>query len=137
MKRVNKKPGVLPRLLDIGIILLTCIITIEIMFIADDTFGISSNGKGAVVFLQYIQQQDYEKCLHYYYANEAAGIKPDADLQECYAVAQYYEAAYQHQIYVQQGRAAQAQQAMERMEDAASGMGELALVRDRIDRILQ
>ena len=107
------------------------------MFIADYTFDLSNNGKRAIVFLQYIQQQEYEKCLNYYYANEALGVKPDEDLQECYAVAQYYEAAYQYRVYVDQGKDTQADKAHERMEEAASGMGELAPVRDRIDRILQ
>ena len=46
------------------------------MFIADYTFDLSNNGKRAIVFLQYIQQQEYEKCLNYYYTNEALGVKP-------------------------------------------------------------
>ena len=35
------------------------------MFIADYTFDLSNNSKRAIVFLQYIQQQEYEKCLNY------------------------------------------------------------------------
>ncbi|CDF46784.1 unknown [Roseburia sp. CAG:100] len=52
-------------------------------------------------------------------------------------MAQYYEAAYQYRVYVDQGKDTQADKAHERMEEAASRMGELAPVRDRIDRILQ
>lgn len=137
MKIRKKQSGILSKALNLCIVLLTCIITIEIMFVADYTFDLSNNGKRAIVFLKYIQQQEYEKCLNYYYANEALGVKPDEDLQECYAVAQYYEAAYQYRVYVEQGKNTQADEARKRMEDAASRMGELAPVRDRIDRILR
>ena len=82
MKIRNKQSGTLSKILNICIVLLTCIITIEAMFIADYTFDLSNNSKRAIVFLQYIQQQEYEKCLNYYYTNEALGVKPDEDLQE-------------------------------------------------------
>ena len=63
MKIRNKQSGTLSKILNICIVLLACIITIEAMFIADYTFDLSNNGKRAIVFLQYIQQQEYEKCL--------------------------------------------------------------------------
>ena len=45
MKIRNKQSGTLSKILNICIVLLTCIITIEAMFIADYTFDLSNNGK--------------------------------------------------------------------------------------------
>ena len=83
------------------------------------------------------QDQEYQKCVEYYYENEANGVEPDEELKECYGVAKYYEAAWQRMRYLASGEQVLAKEAEAGMEAAAEEMGELQPVREQIDEILK
>ena len=60
-------------------------------------------------------------------------MKVDAQLQECYAVADYYEAASMYYMYLQNGDTEKGQKAQADMKTAQSGMGELEYCAAEID----
>ena len=134
MKESMRKPVLF--FMDLMVVFLAVILTIELIAIAGFTFSFMETGHKTSAFLRRIQDQEYQKCVEYYYENEANGVEPDDDLKECYGVAKYYEAAWQRMRYLTSGEQALAKEAEAGMEAAAEEMGALLPVRERIDEIL-
>ena len=135
MKESMRKPVLF--FMDLMVVFLAVILTIELIAIAGFTFSFMETGHKTSAFLRRIQDQEYQKCVEYYYENEANGVEPDDDLKECYGVAKYYEAAWQRMRYLASGEQVLAKEAEAGMEAAAEEMGELQPVRERIDGILK
>ena len=135
MRESMRKPVLF--FMDLMIILLTVILTIELIAITGFTFPFIETGHRTSAFLRRIQDQEYEKCVEYYYENEANGVEPDDELKECYGGAKYYEAAWQRMRDLASGDQVLAKEAEAGMEAAAEEMGELQPVRERIDEILK
>ncbi len=125
------------KLLSLVIVILTVLMSIELIAIADNAIGFLPDGTRTVTFLTYISREEYADCVERYYKNEALGVKPDEEMLECYGVARYYEAAIQRQVSLRKGDREQAKVAEEQMEQAYGQMGELAPVRDRIDEVIE
>lgn len=134
MKETFRKPVLF--FMDLMVVFLTVILTIELIAIAGVTFPFMETGHRTSAFLRRIKDQEYQKCVEYYYENEADGVEPDDDLKECYDVAKYYEAAWQRMQYLASGEQVLAEEAEAGMEAAAEEMGELQPVREQIDEIL-
>ena len=98
MKESMRKPVLF--FMDLMVVFLAVILTIELIAIAGFTFPFMETGHRTSAFLRRIQGQEYQKCVEYYYENEANGVEPDDDLKECYGVAKYYEAAWQRMRYL-------------------------------------
>ena len=122
------------KLLSLVIVILTVLMSIELIAIADNAIGFLPEGTRTVTFLTYISREEYAYCVERYYKNEALGVEPDEEMLECYGVARYYEAALQR---LRKGDREQVQTAEEQMEQAYGQMGELAPVRDRIDEVIE
>lgn len=135
MKESMRKPVLF--FMDLMVVFLAVILTIELIAIAGFTFSFMETGHKTSAFLRRIQDQEYQKCVEYYYENEANGVEPDDDLKECYGVAKYYEAAWQRMRYLTSGEQELAKEAEAGMEAAAEEMGELQPVREQIDEILK
>ena len=135
MKESMRKPVLF--FMDLMVVFLAVILTIELIAIAGFTFSFMETGHKTSAFLRRIQDQEYQKCVEYYYENEANGVEPDDDMKECYGVAKYYEAAWQRMRYLTSGEQELAKEAEAGMEAAAKEMGELQPVRERIDEILK
>ena len=135
MREKVRKPVLI--IMDLMIIFLTMILTIEWIAIAGFVFPFMEAGHRTSAFLRRIRDHEYQKCVEYYYENEADGIEPDDDLKECYGVAKYYEAAWQQKRYLAAGDLALAEAAEAKMEIAAEEMGELRPVCERIDQIVR
>ena len=84
-------------------------------------------------FLYAIQDGRYSELPEKKRRNEMEHVKTDAQLQECYAVADYYEAAFQYHMYLQNGDTEKYQKAADYMKTAQSGMGELEYCAEEID----
>ena len=121
--------------MDLMVVFLTVILTIELIAIAGFIFPFMETGHRTSAFLRRIKDQEYQKCVEYYYENEANGVEPDDDLRECYGVAKYYEAAWQKMRYLTSGEQELAKEAEAGMEAVAEEMGALQPVRERIDEI--
>ena len=133
----GKGTGRMKKLLSLVIVILTVLMSIELIAIADNAIGFLPDGTRTVTFLTYISREEYAYCVERYYKNEALGVEPDEEMLECYGVARYYEAALQRQVSLRKGDREQAKAAEEQMEQAYGQMGELALVRDRIDEVIE
>ena len=133
MKESMRKPVLF--FMDLMVVFLAVILTIELIAIAGFTFSFMETGHKTSAFLRRIQDQEYQKCVEYYYENEANGVEPDEELKECYGVAKYYEAAWQRMRYLASGEQELAKEAEAGMEAAAEEMGELQPVREQIDEI--
>ena len=88
-------------------------------------------------FFYGIQGERYESIVGYMYKNEACGVKPSGDMEECYAVARYYEAASYYKAYEQAGDSSQAAQKRAIMKEEETRMGELSYVKNKIDAALK
>ena len=66
-------------------------------------------------------------------AKEMEHVKADAQMLECYAVADYYEAASLYYAYENIGNAAKAAIAKADMEEAEGRMGDLSYCAEEID----
>lgn len=98
MKESMRKPVLF--FMDLMVVFLAVILTIELIAIAGFTFPFMETGHRTSAFLRRMKDQEYQKCVEYYYENEANGVEPDDDLKECYGVAKYYEAAWQRMRYL-------------------------------------
>lgn len=134
MKERMRKPVLF--FMDLMVVFLTVILTIELIAIAGFTFPFMETGHRTSAFLRRIQDQEYQKCVEYYYENEADGVEPDDDLKECYGVAKYYEAAWHRMRYLAAGEQELAKAAAAKMRAAEEEMGELQPVHQRIDSML-
>ena len=84
-------------------------------------------------FLYTIQDGRYSELPDKKRRNEMEHVKADVQLQECYAVADYYEAASMYYMYLQNGDTEKGQKAQADMKTAQSGMGELEYCAAEID----
>ena len=84
-------------------------------------------------FLYAIQDGRYSELPEKKRKNEMEHVKTDAQLQECYAVADYYEAASMYYMYLQNGDTDKSKKAEADMKTAQSGMGELEYCAAKID----
>ena len=88
-------------------------------------------------FLSCIRIEDYSSMVEYLYKNEVNDVKTTAGMEECYAVARYYEAASMYKAYKAVGRNAEAEEKKQMMEGQITEMGELAYVAEDIVAYLE
>lgn len=79
-----------------------------------------------------LEEEDFGSLVEMYYANEAAGVKADEGMKECYGVARYFEAASYHKLYVQAQDVAKAEHYRTQMEEAKTQMGALSFLDQKI-----
>lgn len=85
------------------------------------------------MFLYSIQDGRYSELAEKMNRNKIEHVKADAQLLECYAVADYYEAASMYYAYEKMEDAQKAASAKDDMEDAQSRMGDLSYCAAEID----
>lgn len=83
-----------------------------------------------------LRDGNYARLAEMTWENRMHGRDDDADSQEYYAVADYYEAAVQYGICREEGDADGAERWLEKMKDAEGRMGVFASEREKIDEIL-
>lgn len=82
-----------------------------------------------------ISSRDYARLLSQTYDNEAYQAESDEMMEQCYAVAAYYEAAMKQKAYEAAGDREKADQYAEIMEEKRSQMGIYEDEADRIDQL--
>lgn len=87
-------------------------------------------------FLYCIQREDYYEMVEYMYRNEANDERVTKGMEECYAVARYYEAASMYKAYKAVGKNAEAKEQEAIMEEQIAMMGELSYVAEDIEKQL-
>ena len=71
-----------------------------------------------------------------YHRNIVSDIKSTETMEECYAIARYYEAALDYKLAVQENDPDFQKECRVRMNAAADDMGELSYARDEINLLL-
>lgn len=94
-------------------------------------------GVGENSLLWQLESGDYPSMVEMMYLNEACGVKATETMKECYAVAEYFEAASYQRAYERDGQEEKAACYEKKMEDCRARMGTLAFTADDIGRILE
>lgn len=94
-------------------------------------------GWNSARFLDNIKNEDFNYCVEGYYKNQMNGYKANRELEECYGVAQYFEASYWYRVYDVTGQTKKAEEAVKKRKTARAAMGSLSVVADHIDEILE
>lgn len=84
-----------------------------------------------------LQSGQYSDLTEYYHHNQAVDAKSTKTMEECYAIARYYEAAIDYKLAIQENNMELQKEAEEKMELASKEMGELSYAGDEIDALLE
>ena len=119
----------------IGILafLLTLIILLTAFSVSDELKTYTADEDSLIFSLQYSQ---YDDLLRNYHRNEALNVKTTKTMEECYAIARYYEAALDYQLALRAENPAQQEEAKERMTQSAGEMGDFSYIKEEIDELL-
>lgn len=113
---------------------------ILIMVIGMTVFSVSDDFKPYTAsedsMIYSLQENRYSDLVRYYHKNTALDVKPTKTMEECYAVARYYEAAIDCQLAVQEKDSALKKKAEEIMTEAAKEMGDFSYAKGEIDELL-
>ena len=83
-----------------------------------------------------LQDGRYGDLVSDYHRNMAAEAKSTETMEECYAIARYYEAAIDYKLAVQEKDTELQQTLKEKMETAANEMGALSYAKKEINELL-
>ena len=75
----------------------------------------------------------YVDNIKYMYENKINNVKENAELTQCYAVAEYFEAASLYKAYASNGNTDKAQKYLDVMAKAYSEMGDVSYLAEDID----
>lgn len=78
----------------------------------------------------------YSDLLRYYHQNQALNTESTSGMEECYAVARYFEAALDYKLALQEKDSALEKDAKEVMDAEAKKMGDLSYAKGEIDMFL-
>lgn len=84
-----------------------------------------------------LEDQRYNELIYDYHRNLVSDTDSTETMEECYAIARYYEAAIDYKIAVQENDIELLKTAQEVMSLAESQMGELSYAKDEIDDLLE
>ncbi len=84
-----------------------------------------------------LQDGRYNDLIRNYHHNIAIGADTTETMEECYAIARYYEAAIDYKLAIQENDQELLETATERMKTAASEMGALSYAKEEIDEQLK
>ncbi len=83
-----------------------------------------------------LQDGRYGELVEDYHRNMVANAKTTETMEECYAIARYYEAAIDYKLAVQEEDVELQKIAKEKMETASSEMGALSYAENEINELL-
>ena len=87
-------------------------------------------------FLYALEDGRYGDLVEDYHRNLVSDVKPSETMEECYAIAKYYEAAIDYKLAIQENDSQLQQTAADKMKTAAAEMGALSYAKNEIDNIL-
>lgn len=82
-----------------------------------------------------LQDSRYSDLVRYYHQNTALEVKPTKTMEECYAVARYYEAAIDCKLAIQEKDSALQKKSEKIMTKAAEEMGDFSYAKGEIDEL--
>ena len=112
------------------IILFTCMGIFETI----DGMRIYTVSEDSLLFA--LEDGRYGDLVTHYHNNQAAESKTTQTMEECYAIARYYESALDYKLALQEQDETLQNELQLKMNDAADGMGELSYAKEEIDALL-
>ena len=132
MNKMKQKKKFFHRLLDVIIGVLCVLIVGSGAFAVsmfNENFGYSYDSDA---FYWRLEDENFSQMVEMCYANEAAGVEADEELEQYYGVARYFEAASYYKMYQDADDSEQMNKYLERMENAKTLMGELSFLSEKI-----
>ena len=83
-----------------------------------------------------LQDNRYSDLVRYYHRNQALGAHSTESMEECYAIARYYEAAIDYKLAIQENNPELQKKSEETMAMAVGEMGDFSYAKDEIDTLL-
>lgn len=127
------------RFLKISNLLIVILTLLILIFAATGIFGVIDSLKTYTAsessMLYALEEGRYSDLLEYYHRNLAADAKSTETMEECYAIARYYEASLDYQLALLEKDSAAQSECQKRMEEAALQMGELSYAEDEINAL--
>lgn len=87
-------------------------------------------------FIYALEDGRYGDLVQSYHRNLVSDVKATNTMKECYAIARYYEAAFDYKLAVQEKDVELQQTLKEKMETAANEMGALSYAKKEINELL-
>ena len=132
MNKIKQKKRASHRILDLVIGFL-CVCMVGAGAFAISMFHESYNfSYDSDSFYWRLEDENFAQIVEMYHTNEAAGVEPDAELEQYYGVARYFEAASYYKIYQKDGDSERMEIYAKQMEDAKHQMGALDFLSDTI-----
>lgn len=122
--------------LDLAILAMCVVFVCSVIAVAVSFHEAYDRGYDSDALYYRLRDEDYTQLAELTWQNRMNGRENDADSQEYYAVADYYEAAVQYRLCRESGDNDGAEDWLKKMTDAESRMGVFAAERENIDRIL-
>lgn len=102
--------------------------------LADDLKGIEYEDYS---LLHCVESQDYTRLVQMMYSNEAYGVEPTETMEECYAVARYFELVSYDVAGIRKGQLENESEYEAALAELRAQMGALAYAADEIDVLLE
>lgn len=122
--------------LDLAILVMCVVFVGSVIKVAVSFHEAYDRGYDSDALYYRLRDQDYARLAELTWQNRMNGREDDADSQEYYAVADYYEAAVQYRMCQEAGDNNGAENWLKKMAEAENRMGAFAAEREKIDRIL-
>lgn len=124
-------------ILNIVIIIMAFIFLVILWFTLQElTYSFSPYQYEEDSFIYAMESENYGRIVTMYNENCNNGYGDKKNLQECYGVAKYYEAAFDYKVCVNIGDTAGAEEQQVLMDEAQKQMGDFAFMTDKIDEKL-
>ena len=122
-KGSNGANKVVTWIMNIIIIVLSLILFVMIFLLIAEFNSAFNRERSTESFGYFVSSEEYHQLGGIYHNNLAHGYKPDAETAEYYGVAQYFEAAFIYNAYMETGNEEMAQVYKEKMQAAKTEMG--------------
>ncbi len=127
------------RFLKISNLLIVILTLLILIFAATGIFGVIDSLKVYTAsessMLYALEDGRYSDLVEYYHRNLTADAKSTETMEECYAIARYYEASVDYQLALLEKDSAAQSECQKRMEEAALQMGALSYAEDEINAL--
>lgn len=123
-------------ILDLAILVMCIVFVSSIISVAASFHEVYDEGYDSEDLYYSLREEKYAQLASQTCESRIYGKGEDAELQEYYAVADYYEAALQYQLCLEVGDADRAGQWLEKMNDAGSRLGVFSAEKEKIDQML-
>lgn len=123
-------------ILDIAILIMCVVVVSSVISVAVSFHEAYDEGYDSEDLYYSLREEKYAQLADQTSKNRMYGMGEDIDLQEYYAVADYYEAAIQYRLCLEAGDADRAETWLAKMNDAERRLGVFSPEKEKLDQML-